>query len=133
MEKNTTNLSRTEEEIMDYLWESSEGKTPSQLLKHFAPEHDWKRQTMSTFLSRLTEKGLISATRQGRELYYSPILSKSQYESKRSRSILNTLYHGSVKNFLASLVPEIPVNSSEIDEIKDWLEALEDPTQGGET
>lgn len=133
MEQNTPNLSQTEQEIMEVLWESGEAKTPSQLLLHFAPLHDWKRQTMSTFLSRLTEKGLISAKRQGRELYYSPILSKNQYESKRSRSIINSLYQGSVTNFLASLVTEIPENPQEIEEIKRWLEELQDPTQGGDT
>lgn len=60
-------LSETEYEIMEVLWNSEVPMSASQILSYFA-EHrnkEWKAQTLATFLSRLTQKGLLTSKREG--------------------------------------------------------------------
>ena len=68
-------LSETEYEIMEVLWNSEAPMSASQILSYFAEyrNKDWKAQTLATFLSRLTQKGLITSKREGRVPYYWPI------------------------------------------------------------
>ena len=56
-------LSETEAELMQVIWECDHPVTSSELLRIFAEEKgkQWKGQTISTFLSRLVDKGVLSA------------------------------------------------------------------------
>ena len=58
-------LSETEYEIMEVLWQSQVPMSSAQLASHFAKHHnkEWKPSTLATFLSRLTQKGLIVSHR----------------------------------------------------------------------
>ena len=58
-------LSESEMEIMRVIWDAGEPVTAAWLLEVFAHK-GWKIQTVSTFLSRLVEKGVLSVERRGR-------------------------------------------------------------------
>ena len=101
-------LSETEYEIMEVLWNSEVPMSASQILSYFA-EHrnkEWKAQTLATFLSRLTQKGLLTSKREGRVPYYWPIKTCEEYQKSNAQRILDTLYGGSIKNFFAALYGE---------------------------
>ena len=51
-------LSQAEREIMEVIWDRGEAVTAGELLTVFA-QRAWKAQTMSTFLSRLADKGML--------------------------------------------------------------------------
>ena len=52
-------LSESEMEIMRVIWDAGSPVTAAELLERFAHK-GWKIQTVSTFLSRLVEKGVLS-------------------------------------------------------------------------
>lgn len=70
-------LSQAEREIMEVIWDRGEAVTAGELLTVFA-QRAWKAQTMSTFLSRLADKGMLRGERQGRCTRYQPALSGGQ-------------------------------------------------------
>lgn len=43
-------------------------------------DHDWKAQTVSTFLMRLREKGFLSSEKIGRCAYYTPVVKMADYK-----------------------------------------------------
>lgn len=121
-------MSETEAEIMEVLWNSDSPLSAAQLMDYFATHHgkEWKAQTLSTFLSRLTQKGLLRSQRQGRVIYYQPMQSKAEYSQGLARSILDTMYQGSVKTFFAALCGGAPLPEAERAELRSWLEEQEE-------
>jgi len=121
---NFQKLSETEMEVMQIIWVSGHPMTSSELLDIFARNKgkEWKGQTMATFLARLVEKGvLISTKQQGRTNIYEPYMSPEEYRSQEAKSLLETLYEGSVKNFLATLYDGKELTKDEIAELKRWF------------
>lgn len=117
-------LSETEMEVMQIIWECGHPMTSSELLDVFAEKKgkEWKGQTMATFLSRLIEKGvLVSTKKHGRTNIYSPRISPEEYRSKEAKSILDTVYEGSVKNFLATLYDGKELTKEDITELSHWF------------
>lgn len=121
---NFQKLSETEMEVMQIIWDSGHPMTSSELLDIFARNKgkEWKGQTMATFLARLVEKGvLISTKQQGRTNIYEPYMSPEEYRSREAKSLLETLYEGSVKNFLATLYDGKELTKDEIAELRRWF------------
>lgn len=112
-------LSDTEMELMKVIWKMDCPVRSNELLDIFS-EKGWKGQTIATFLSRLVDKGLLSVNREGRANSYNPCLSLTAYKKKEAQSLLNMMYQGSVKNFLATLYDD-KVTSDELDELKQWF------------
>lgn len=117
-------LSKTEMEIMQIIWEADRPVTSSQLLEIFARDKgkQWKGQTMSTFLARLVKKGvLISTKQQGRTNIYEPYISPEEYRGQEAKNLLENLYNGSIKNFLATLYDGEELTENEIVELRHWF------------
>ena len=117
-------LSETEYEIMEVLWNSEVPMSASQILSYFA-EHrnkEWKAQTLATFLSRLTQKGLLTSNREGRVPYYWPNKTCEEYQKSNAQRILDTLYGGSIKNFFAALYGESQMSEEDREALKQWLD-----------
>lgn len=116
-------MSETEAEIMEVLWGLNAPIATADLLSYFANEREkkWKMQTLSTFLVRLAEKGLVTSTAKGRGLLYSPALTFEEYRQTEAKSLLDSLYAGSTKNFLSALYGNCKASNEEIEELKHWL------------
>lgn len=113
-------LTDTEMEVMRIIWKLNRPIQSSELLAIFS-EKDWKGQTIATFLSRLVDKGLLSVTKgKGRANIYSPCLSFKEYKKWEAQNLLDTMYQGSVQNFLVTLYDD-EVTTDELDELKKWF------------
>lgn len=119
---NFQKLSETELEIMQVIWASPHPVTSSELLDVFASKgRNWKGQTISTFLARLVDKGVLISTRLGRANIYEPSMSSQEYRGQEANSLLQTMYEGSVKNFLATLYGGQKMTKDELVELKQWF------------
>lgn len=118
-------MSETEQEIMEVLWKSDTPKTLNELRDFFANERGkiWKPQTLATFLFRLEEKELILWEQRGRTRYYSPALTKSEYEGAKAKTLLDTLFKGSLRSFVAALYDGDALSEQDIAEMKEWVES----------
>lgn len=107
-------LSPTEKEIMEVLWHS-EGMTNNDIVVCFRElGKDWKRQTTSTFLTRLMQKGLLK--KEGHR--YVPEYTKEEFERLQARDILSSMYGGSLKNFIAALSGGRQMTEKEAEELE---------------
>lgn len=116
-------LSNTEMEVMKIIWNLNKEVTSSELLKTFATEKGkkWSNQTMSTFLSRMVEKGTLTSSKKGRGNVYKALVTQREYEQSEAQGILNSIYKGSIKNFLAALYYEKGMGIKEIEDLKEWF------------
>ena len=83
-----------------------------------------ERNTINTYLTRLCDKGYLSARREGRSNSYTPLVSQEKYREFDSRSVLQRLYGGSLGSFVAALTAEKPLAQSEIDELRRYLDEM---------
>lgn len=114
-------LSDSEMEIMRVIWDAGESVTAAQLLELFAHK-GWKIQTVSTFLSRLVEKGVLSVERRGRSNFYTPAVTEQGYHKLEARRLVNEHYHGDVLDFLAAFYGGEPLKKEELDSLRRWFE-----------
>lgn len=121
--KNFQKLSDTEMEIMTIIWGLNKEVTSSELLNIIEKEKGkrWSGQTIATFLSRMTEKEVLTSVKRGRSNYYISSVTKEEYRQREAEGILNDMYKGSVKKFLSALYYGKKMNKKEIDELKEWF------------
>ncbi|MEK4661823.1 BlaI/MecI/CopY family transcriptional regulator [Priestia sp. FSL H7-0729] len=115
-------LSETEMELMVVIWSCDPPVTSTELLDIFADKGKaWKAQTMSTFLSRLVDKGALTVTRRGRINDYKPLLQPEDYKLQETQHVLDGLYQGSVKNLVSAMYDGDKLSDEDISELKKWL------------
>ena len=120
---NFQKLSETEMEVMQVIWASDGPITSGELLDIFTQQKgkEWKGQTIATFLARMVEKGVLISIKQGRANIYKPRISPEEYRSHEAKSLLETLYEGSVKNFLTTLYDGKELTKDEMTELRRWF------------
>ncbi|QLG40723.1 MULTISPECIES: BlaI/MecI/CopY family transcriptional regulator [unclassified Paenibacillus] len=115
-------LSDTEMELMEVIWECEPPVTSTELLTMFSQRGKaWKAQTISTFLSRLVDKGALTATRDGRTNKYVPRISPEDYKLLEAQQVLDGLYQGSVKNLISALYDGDKLSDQDIAELRQWF------------
>ena len=125
MSINNIVISEAELEIMKVLWNSKEPVT-SLDIGEAVEAHGWKKTTIATFLARLTEKGAISAEKNGKLYYYSPLVDAKEYRKSKTKSLINNLYHGSLKEFAVALFQDNNLSEKDIAELRAIFEDKED-------
>lgn len=114
-------MSESEMEIMQVIWELEAPVTTAQMLEIFAHK-GWKAQTMSTFLSRLVEKGVLTVARQGKSNLYTPAVTLEEYRRLEAQHVIESMYHGSLQNFLAAFYGGKRMSRAEAEELKAWFD-----------
>ena len=117
-------MTDTESEIMEVLWNSEIPMSAAELIDYFAQHHgkSWKATTLATFLSRLSQKGLVDSVRKGRVPYYHPIQTRAAYMQSIAQEVLDTMYQGSVTKFFAALCGDTPLSPADRKELIAWLD-----------
>lgn len=117
-------VSETEREILEYLWENPQGVLSREMLEYFneVKKKEWKKQTLNTFLLRLAEKGLIEGKAQGVKKIYQAVYDAKEYEAKKAESILENNYGGSVRNFVMALTGGEKIDKAMANELRKMLE-----------
>ena len=116
-------MSMSESLIMDFLWETDKGMTFSEISDYLNNElkKDWKKQTINTFIKRLTDKNLISAKRTGKNKIYYAALTKREYEKGHAQKLLDDFYNGSISKFLTALTGGKKIDREFADELRDII------------
>ncbi len=116
------NLSASEGEIMQYIWEQNRVVTFREVMANTQSQgHDWKKQTVKTFLTRLIGKGALQMEKKGNKAYYTPVMSEKEYASRWTRSILDDSFSGSLKRFLEAFAGEGKLSEEEARELREFL------------
>lgn len=118
------NFGEAELEIMKVIWKASE-PIGSSAIGEAVEDKGWKRTTIATFLSRLVEKGALSAEKRGKALYYTPLISLKEYRKAQLKSFVKNVFDGSSKDLVASLFEEEAFTDKDIKELAEVFEDKE--------
>ena len=109
-------ITDAELKVMRVLWAAKEALPMATIRETLEKTSDWESSTIKTLLRRLCEKGVVSSIKKD-VLYYSPLVSETEYKEYKTERLIDRLYRGSAKNLVASLVEGDKLNKSDIEEL----------------
>lgn len=120
------NISDSEMKVMEKIWEQGEMISVADMVTLLNKDGEsWTHQTVGTFLKRLEGKGMVSASKKGKSLYYFPLLTKEQFYAKEADQFLQSKFQGSLKSFLAAFSSEKKLSDDEMQDLKDWFDGID--------
>ncbi len=109
-------LSKTEEQLMQYLWKR-EKAFMKDLLEDF-PEPKPATTTVATLLKRITDKGFIGYNLFGKSREYYPIIKKTDYFSKHVNGLIKNFFNDSASQFASFFTRETNLTNEELEDLK---------------
>jgi len=113
-------LTKAEEQIMQYLW-----KLEKAFLKDIIEEFPNPRPaytTISTVVRVLVKKGFIGFKTYGKVNQYYPLVSKKVYTRDFMKGVLKSFFNDSIGGFTSFFAKEQDLSLSELEEMKSLIE-----------
>ena len=121
----TKKLGEAELEIMQVIWDSEPPVTSNYILKELRGRRSWQLSTLMTSLARLADKGFVTCDRSTGTNLYTPVITENDYKAGASRHFLEKLYNNSLQSMIATLYDSKAIKSSDVEELRDFLDQLE--------
>jgi len=117
-------ISDAELEIMKIVWGNPEEVTlfPYIMDMLAARGKPCQKNTLIVLLSRLMNKGFLSAKKIGRRNEYTTLVSETEYQTAQTKNFLNKIYEGSAKGLVSNLISGDLLADEEYEELKRLLE-----------
>ena len=109
-------LSKTEEQVMRYLWKLDKAFMKD-ILDAF-PEPKPATTTVATLLKRMTDKGFIDYKLYGKSREYYPLVKKTDYFSKHVNGLIKNFFNDSASQFASFFTSETNLSTTELEELK---------------
>ena len=126
MRKNIQKLPDSELQIMMILWEGHPQMSRSEIEQSLRGGKHLAATTINTLLTRLEARGFIAVERNSRAHYYTPVISKQEYQRRESHSIIDHLFDGSLVSFVAALYDGQKIPQEKKEELEEFLQSLEE-------
>jgi len=110
------NLSKTEEQLMEYLW-----KLKKAFMKDLAdsyPEPKPATTTIATLLKRMKDKGFIAYKLYGNSREYYPLVKKEDYFKKHFNGIIKNNFNNSVLQFASFFTQATNLSTEELEALR---------------
>lgn len=109
-------LSKTEEQVMQYLWKRNKAFMKD-LLEDF-PEPKPATTTVATLLKRMNDKGFIDYKLYGKSREYFPLVKKTDYFSKHVNGLIKNFFDNSAPQFASFFTSETNLSKEELEELR---------------
>ncbi|HAL74604.1 MAG TPA: CopY family transcriptional regulator [Clostridiales bacterium] len=117
-------LSDNELEIMMAIWKAKE-PVKSAFVSENMKAKGWAQTTITTFLSRLVEKGFLKCDTKGRTNTYTPIIAEHEYLKLRNKNYIERFYDSSVKNMVAELYHHQLISDEDLEELRQFIKDID--------
>ena len=117
-------ISDAELEIMKIIWGNPEKVTlfPYIMEGLAARGKPCQKNTLIVLLSRLMNKGFLSARKIGRHNEYTTLISETEYQTAQTKNFLDKIYEGSAKGLVSNLIMGDLLTDEEYEDLKKLLE-----------
>jgi BlaI family penicillinase repressor len=125
-------LTELQLEIMAVLWDRGEA-TVEEVREALAPDRELAHTTVSTLLSRLAKRELVTRRKEGRSYVYQPMVEPERVQ----RSVVNEigevadrLFAGDVADLVATLISESDVDADDLARVREMIAKKEAELRG---
>ena len=116
-------VSDAELQVLQLLWDESP-LDAVELAKRLPPDRAWSLATVKTLLSRLLNKGAISAEAQGRRYLYRPAIERDTVASGQAVRLIDRLFGGRVSPLVAQLAEQQQIAPEDLAELEALIRNL---------
>ena len=117
-------LPDAELEVMKTIWRL--GRPASNVeIRENAAGQSWTKQALHSMLGRLEGKGFVGIAREGKSPLYHALIDRETYLREESKTVLDKLFDGSPKSFMASLVQSNTLKDEDLRELQDFLDEVQ--------
>ena len=109
-------LSKTEEQLMQYLWKRETAFMKDLLEDYSEPKP--ATTTVATLLKRIADKGFIDYKLFGKSREYFPIIKKTDYFSNHVNGLIKNFFNDSASQFASFFTKETNLSTAELEELK---------------
>ena len=120
-DESANKISAAELEIMKILWASGEALPVTAIRERLSASQGWEATTIKTLVSRLCKKGALKQEKRN-VFYYSPLISRAEYDAWATRDLIQRLYNGSARALVSALVTAKGLTREDIQELSRMLE-----------
>ncbi|MCE7992029.1 MAG: BlaI/MecI/CopY family transcriptional regulator [Roseivirga sp.] len=113
-------LSKSEEQLMSYLWELKKAFTKD-LLDQF-PEPKPATTTVLTLLKRMKDKGYVDYRLFGNSREYYPTVKKEVYFSKHVKGLIQDFFNGSTSQFASFFTNETDLTQDQLEDLRKMID-----------
>ncbi|MRX52872.1 penicillinase repressor BlaI [Bacillus idriensis] len=117
MEKNIPNISESEWEIMNVLWDKAP-QTANDIIFSLQESTDWKPKTIRTLLDRLVQKDVVGVNKNLRVYTFYPLYTQEECQRAETESFINRIYGGTLKSMLVQFIQEDTLSDDDISELR---------------
>lgn len=112
-------ITEKEYNIMKCIWDNPEGITFNEIFTYAnMGDSKFQKQTVNTHLRHLIDKGFVKAEGEERRHFYYPVFPRDEYENMLAEHVVEQLFDGSLKKFVAALTFNRSLTSQEVSELK---------------
>lgn len=108
-------LTKAEEEVMQYLWKLKEAKVAD--IIDVMPNPKPAYNTVSTIIRILEQKDFVGYQKQGRGHIYFPKVEQAQYKNASMKKLINTYFEGSFPSMVSFFMKKNDLRLSDLEEI----------------
>jgi BlaI family penicillinase repressor len=113
-------LSKTEEQLMHYLWKLKKAFMKD-LLQEF-PEPKPATTTVATLIKRMRDKGFVDHKLYGNSREYFPLVEKSDYFSRHMNGLIKNFFNDSTSQFASFFTAEADLSNEQLEELKGMID-----------
>ena len=113
-------LSKSEEQVMNYLWEL-EAAFMKDLLAAY-PEPKPATTTVLTLLKRMKDKGYVDYKLYGNSRQYYPVVSKEDHFSKHLKGLIKKFFNNSSTQFASFFTRATDLSQEELESLRNMID-----------
>ncbi len=118
-------LSELQLALMKVIWQRGDAST-AEVTEALQTERDLAHTTVATLLTRLEKRGLLCASRDGRQLRYRAAVSEPQVQRSMVSGLLGRLFGGNPRALLSHLLREEEIGAEDLDQLRALLDRQAD-------
>ncbi len=108
-------LTKAEEEIMQYLWDLKEANVATLVAQFDEPKP--ANNTVSTIVRILESKDFVAYRKEGRGHIYFPIIKKTEYSNQSINKLVDGYFKGSFKSMVSFFVEKNDISVQELETV----------------
>ena len=124
-----TTLSELQLDIMRALW-SRGACTTTEVTEALKAGRNLAHTTVSTLLTRLERRGVVAASKDGRQLIYRACIDEAQVRRSMVSGLLDSLFGGDAQALVAHLVREDEIAADDLAAVRELLARRKADRQG---
>ena len=119
----TYGLTRTEMEIMEYLWKKGATAPFRELAAYFneVKEKNWKKQTLNTYLINMQRAGFIGVDKSGTRNAYYALFSREELVHRWTKKMVKQAFGGSVYDLMVAFTGGRKLSPEDAERIRELI------------